>query len=177
MYSDQELIELANKGDSEAFEAIYYRYQDRVYRLALRFTDNQQDALDALQETFTYLLGKFPGFELTCSMTTFLYPAVKHISLTICNKNRRFATEKEPQNNSTIPAYNPQDEHLSDLSAVLNNLPIEQREVVQMRFVDDMTLAEISDALNIPLSTVKSRLYKALQALREDNRTKNYFLE
>ena len=60
MDSDQELIELANKGDPNAFETLYYRYRDWVYRLAWRFTGNQQDALDVLQETFTYLLGKFP---------------------------------------------------------------------------------------------------------------------
>ena len=73
MKPDRELVDLANKGDSEAFEALYYRYRDWVYRLAWRFTGHQQDALDVLQDTFVYLLGKFPGFELTASMTTFLY--------------------------------------------------------------------------------------------------------
>ena len=93
MKSDQELIDLANKGDPEAFETLYYRYRDWVYRLAWRFTGHQQDALDALQETFLYLMGKFPGFELTASMTTFLYPAVKHISTTIRAKRRRFSSD------------------------------------------------------------------------------------
>jgi len=72
MDSDQELIELVNEGDADAFEALYRRYRDWVYHLAWRFTGNQQDALDVLQETFTYLLGKFPGFSLTASMT-YLY--------------------------------------------------------------------------------------------------------
>ena len=83
MESDEKLIELANKGDAEAFETLYYRYRDWVYHLAWRFTGNQEDALDVLQETFAYLLKKFPGFQLTASMTTFLYPVVKHISLTV----------------------------------------------------------------------------------------------
>ena len=95
MESDQELIELANKGDSDAFEALYRRYRDWVYRLAWRFTGNESDALDALQETFTYLLGKFPGFELTASMTSFLYPVVRHISYTIRSKRSRFTSEEE----------------------------------------------------------------------------------
>jgi RNA polymerase sigma-70 factor (ECF subfamily) len=95
LQSDQELIEQANKGDSDAFEALYYRYRDWVYRLAWRFTGNQSDALDVLQETFAYLLGKFPGFELTAAMTTFLYPVVRHTSLAIRRKNRRFASDQE----------------------------------------------------------------------------------
>ncbi len=171
------MIKQANEGNPEAFEAIYYRYRDWVYHLALRFTDNPQDALDVLQETFVYFLGKFPGFELTSSMTTFLYPVVKHTSLAIRNKNRRFVKEKEPQNESLEPVYNPPNENFSDLSAVLTKLQADQREVVLMRFVDDMNLKEISVALNIPLSTVKSRLYQALETLRNDSRTKSYFLE
>src|SRR4030065_871281 len=92
MQSDQELIKLANKGDPDAFEALYHRYRDWVYRLAWRYTGNRSDALDVLQETFTYLLGKFPGFELTAAMTTFLYPVVKHISLAGRRRSRRFAS-------------------------------------------------------------------------------------
>ncbi len=57
MDSEKELMELVNEGDPDAFEALYYRYRDWVYRLAWRFTGNQQDTLDVLQETFIYLLG------------------------------------------------------------------------------------------------------------------------
>ena len=64
MDSDQELIELVNEGDADAFEVLYRRYRDWVYHLAWRFTGSRQDALDVLQETFTYLLGKFPGLVL-----------------------------------------------------------------------------------------------------------------
>ena len=177
MDSDRELIESANKGDSRAFEALYYRYRDWVYRLALRFTSNQQDALDVVQETFIYLLGKFPGFELTASMTTFLYPAVRHISATIRSKNRRFLAEKDATSEPVAPAAGQDDQDRSELSIVLVTLPDEQREVVLMRFVDDMSLNEIVAALNIPLSTVKSRLYHALEKLRQDNQTRHYFLE
>jgi len=65
----------------------------------------------------------------------------------------------------------------SELAAVLAILPDQQREVLLMRFVDDMTLQEIAAALNIPLGTVKSRLHNSLHTLRNDRRTKNYFLE
>ena len=56
-------------------------------------------------------------------------------------------------------------------------LPTEQHETLLMRFVDDMTLQEIADALNVPLGTAKSRLRHALKTLRENERTRLYFDE
>ena len=176
MNSDQELIRLINEGDTEAFEVLYQRYKDWVFRLAWRFTGNQQDTLDVLQETFIYLLGKFPGFKLTASMTTFLYPVVKNISLTIRSKSRRFTSGEEILSGITVPTSNEINSSRSELAAVLTILPDEQREVLLMRFVDDMSLQEIAAALNIPIGTVKSRLHHALQKLRNDPRTKDYFL-
>ncbi len=177
MDSDQELIELVNQGDPDAFEALYRRYRDWVYRLAWRFTGNQQDALDVLQETFLYLLGKFPGFSLTASMTTFLYPVVKHLSLALRSKNRRFTTNEEILSELPAPVSKETGRSRSELAAVLTVLPDEQREVLLMRFVDDMSLKEIATALNIPIGTVKSRLHHALRTLRHDRRTRDYFLE
>ena len=177
MDSDQELIELVNEGDADAFEALYYRYRDWIYHLAWRFTGNRQDTLDVLQETFTYLLGKFPGFSLTASMTTFLYPVVKHLSLAVRSKNRRFITDEEILSELPAPVLKDTQSSRSELASVLTVLPDEQREVLLMRFVDDMTLQEIATALNIPVGTVKSRLHHALNTLRQDSRTKDYFLE
>jgi len=177
MDSDQELIESANRGSPDAFEALYYRYRDWVYRLAWRFTGNQQDALDVLQETFTYLLGKFPGFELTASMTTFLYPVVKHLSIAVHNKNRRFTSDEDVISELAAPASKETERSRSELAAALTVLPEEQREVLLMRFIDNMSLQEVATALNIPLGTVKSRLHHALKTLRKDRRTRDYFLE
>jgi RNA polymerase sigma-70 factor (ECF subfamily) len=177
MNSDQELIRLINEGDKDAFEDLYQRYKDWVFRLAWRFTGNQQDTLDVLQETFIYLLGKFPGFELTASMTTFLYPVVKNISLTIRSKSQRFINSEEILGEITVSTSNETNDSRSELTTVLAVLPDEQREVLLMRFVDDMSLQEIATILNIPVGTVKSRLHHALQKLRDDHRTRNYFLE
>jgi RNA polymerase sigma-70 factor (ECF subfamily) len=79
-----------------------------------------------------------------------------------------------------LPAPRPQeqtDDQRSDLAAALSALPDEQREVLLMRFVDDMSLQEVAAALNIPVGTVKSRLHRALRMLRDDRRTRDYFLE
>jgi RNA polymerase sigma-70 factor (ECF subfamily) len=177
MESDQELIELANKGDPNAFEALYHRHRDWVYRLACRFTGNRTDALDALQETFTYLLGKLPGFELTASMTTFLYPVVKHVSSTIRAKRSQVTSVEGEFDELCAPKFMENKHYRAELAAVLSVLADEQREVLLMRFVDDMSLQEIAAALDIPLGTVKSRLHNALQTLRSDHRMRDYFLE
>ena len=177
MKSDRELVELANQGDPNAFEAFYYRYRDWVYRLAWRFTGDHQEALDVLQETFIYLLGKFPGFELTASMTTFLYPTVRHTSMAVRAKKNRFASDDEVLGELEASDHKePTDNGRTELAIVLTLLPHEQREILLMRFVDDMNLQEIAIALNLPLSTIKSK-YRALRTLRDDRRTQDYFLE
>jgi RNA polymerase sigma-70 factor (ECF subfamily) len=176
--SDRELVKLANKGDPDAFEILYYRYRDWVYHLAWRWTGDQQDALDVLQETFAYFLEKFPGFELTASITTFLYPAVKNISATIRTKKHRFSSDNEVLNQFTASIPESQtDQGRSELATVLSILPVEQREILLMRFVDALSLQEIADVLEIPISTVKSKLYRSLRALRDDRRTRKYFIE
>ena len=63
--SDEELIRAIEAGDAGAFDALYYRYRDWVVGLAHRFTGNSDGALVVLQETFSYLVRKFPGFVLT----------------------------------------------------------------------------------------------------------------
>jgi RNA polymerase sigma-70 factor (ECF subfamily) len=145
--------------------------------LAWRFTGNRTDALDVLQETFTYLLGKFPGFVLTSSMTTFLYPAVRHISIMISSKKSRVKFEEDMLNEQEAVTSEEAELSRSALAAVLSILPDQQREVLFMRFVDDMSLREIAAALSIPIGTVKSRLHNSLRTLRGDSRTRDYFLQ
>ena len=176
MISDEELLERAKKGDAEAFETLYRRHRDWVYRLAWRFTGNEADALDVLQETFAYLLRKLPGLRLTAAMTTFLYPVVKHLSLNL-RRNRTGASHpSETQDLAVSPDPGRQPKpRAAELAAALATLPADQREVVLMRFVDDMSLEEIAQALETPLNTIKSRLYRALETLRNDPRTRDYF--
>ncbi len=171
--SDEELLEQAKKGSVEAFETLYRRHRDWVHRLAWRFTANEADALDVLQETFAYLLRKLPDLRLTAAMTTFLYPVVKHLSLNLRRKRTTATADEEIL--AAIPAPTDQETSRSELAAALATLPPDQREVVLMRFLDDMSLEEIAQALETPLNTTKSRLYRALDTLRDDPRTREYF--
>jgi RNA polymerase sigma-70 factor (ECF subfamily) len=174
--SDQQLIAALNAGDADAFEPLYLRYRDWVVTLAQRFTGDESLALDVMQETFLYLLKKFPGFRLTAQMKTFLYPAVKNLSIAARRKtNRVQSTEAEQQYLAQLPACDVIFTNSAELSAALANLSEDHREVLLLRFVDDLSLAEITEAVNIPLGTVKSRLHHALETLRSDPRTKEFF--
>lgn len=172
--SDCELVERINKGDTEAFALLYRRYRDWVFRVARRFTGHHHDALDVMQETFAYLHGKFPGFKFRARLTTFLYPVVRNLSLAAGRKRKRSVAEEDDMEQLSAPEQRGGSDP-SLLAAVLAVLPRAQREVLLMRFVDDMSLGEIAEAMRVSEGTVKSRLYRALQTLRQDNRTKRYF--
>src|SRR5688572_2297343 len=175
--SDQDLIDALNRGDVRAFDALYHRYRDWVVRLAVRFTGSEEDALDVLQETFAYVFRKFPGFRLTASMTTFLYPVVKNLSIAARRKRTRMASTDAvdmPEPVAATDANIPRER--AELAAALATLPDAHREVLLMRFVDGMSLAEVAAALAIPEGTVKSRIHNAIATLRTDERARRFFL-
>lgn len=174
--SDVELVAAINSGDADAFETLYSRHRDWVAALAYRFTGDSDASLDVLQETFLYFLRKFPGFKLTANLKTFLYPAVRHLSLAARSKAARYqATAAELDLLEHAPAPSATGSDVADLQIVLTALPEEQREVLLLRFVDGLSLAEVAQAMHIPLGTVKSRLHNALQTLRHDERTRIFF--
>jgi RNA polymerase sigma-70 factor (ECF subfamily) len=174
--SDLELIAAINNGDSAAFEVLYFRYRDWVAALAFRLSGDNDAALDVMQETFIYVLKKFPGFRLTANFKTFLYPAVRNLSIAARRKAARYqATPGELEQLEDVPTAPVGTAEADDLRSVLACLPVEQREVVLLRFLDGLSLNEVADAMHIPVGTVKSRLHNALQSLRQDERTRDFF--
>ena len=171
--TDVQLVAALNGGDALAFDALYYRHRDWVGRLARRFTGSDDDALDVLQDAFAYLFRKFPGFVLSAKMTTFLYPVVRNLSIAIRTKRGRERGEEAIVDPPVAPPDVGDDR--SELAIVMQALPEGQREVLLMRFVDGMSLAEIAEALAIPEGTVKSRLHNALAAMKSDERVRRYF--
>lgn len=184
--SDAELVARANAGDGSAFEALYLRHRDWCVRLALRFTRDEELALDAVQETFLYFLGKFPGFELRAKLTTFLYPVVKHNAQGAQRKARRTTPQTRTadagealvgltDSAAADPSARRPSEVRDELESVLATLSDEHREVVMLRLVDGLSVGDVALAMGVPTGTVKSRLHHALKVLREDARTRRYF--
>jgi RNA polymerase sigma-70 factor, ECF subfamily len=171
--SDQELIAAANVGEAGAFEALYFRYRDWVTALAYRLTGDHGLALDVLQEASLYFLQKFPGFVLTCQLKTFLYPAVRNLSIAARRKAQRAQGDTFVAEEIEAPEAT---RHSSgEIDVVISGLGAEQREILTLRFVDGLTIPEIAQAVDIPEGTVKSRLHNAIARLRADERTKNFF--
>ena len=171
--SDLELVKLCNGGSRRdaiaAFETLYRRHRDYVTRVSLRFCSDREIAADVLQETFLYLLKKFPptgdGLILTAQLRSLLYPVAKNLTLSAITRRRRdeSSTDIEPDRLPDPGTVNPQYENLARMTSELSP---RHREVILLRFVDDMRLNEISEALGIPTGTVKSRLHHALRELR-----------
>ena len=178
--TDQELITEINAGDASAFTVLYLRYRDWVVGLAYRFTGDRELALDVMQETFMYLLGKFPGFVLTAQLKTFFYPVIRHLAIASAQKSKRFGQDgKSVDGESALEQVAGANDRVvgedGDLAVVLGKLPVGQREVILLRFVDDLSLQEIATAMGLPLGTVKSRLHLGLASLRADPDAKKYF--
>src|SRR5436190_14925630 len=129
--TDQDLIAAINRGDWSAFEPLYLRHKDWVYRLACRFAGDHAGALDVVQEAFAYLLAQFPGFRLTAKMTTYLYPVVKNTALAAKRRTRKLKFGDVPE------AADPRAATVvipgGELGELLKVLPEGQLEVLLMR--------------------------------------------
>lgn len=179
--TDTELVAACNLGDADeaarAFETLYRRHREFVVRVARGFTRDRELALDVLQETFAYLLRKFPpageGLVLTARLQTLLYPVAKNCAITALRKARRFPADPDVAADD-LPSPAGLDT-AAPIDAALAALPAERREVLTLRFVDGLSLAEIAAALEVPLGTVKSRLHLAIKQLRDDPKIKDLF--
>ncbi|MBX3381108.1 MAG: sigma-70 family RNA polymerase sigma factor [Phycisphaeraceae bacterium] len=172
--ADALLVGLASRGDEEAFLALYRRHRSFVVSVARRYTRDESEALDVLQDTFAYLVKKLPTLRLTSKLSTFLYPAVRNIALTIRRKDRMVALspthDTAGKASTASPEIGPR-----PIEKVVVDLPEGQREVLLLRFVNDLSLREIAAVLSIPIGTVKSRLHQAIATLREDPKTRELF--
>ena len=140
--------------------------QPKVAGFVGAFIHNFSDAQDIVQEVFKYFFLKFPGFELRSSVTTFLYPVVRNKTVDCFRKLRRQAevpAEAVPEQSSPP---SPEMVELSILDLIAE-LPEFQREVILLRFVNGLSLKEVSDRLGVPEGTVKSRLHNGLKVLRK----------
>ncbi len=170
--TDLELIARINAGDAAAFDDLYYRHRDWVVRLARRFTGNDADALDVMQETFVSLYRKFPGFSLTARMTTFLWPVVRNLSLQARRRREMSLAIDEAALDLPAKAQAGSDD---DLHMSLSTLSHEHRQVVLMRVVDELSTEEVAELLGVPPGTVKSRLHHAIAQLRQSPSVRRYF--
>lgn len=176
--TDEQLVELAVSENAEAFGEIVNRWERKIFALCYGMLSREDEARDAAQETFISAFKNLSGFRGDAKVSSWLHRIAVNQCLT---KKRRSKTRSEtfldeekneedkyfvaPANQSPAKQFE-QGEKSKRVRQALNSLPPELRQVIVMKEFEEMTFQEISDTLNIPLSTVKSRVYTALKQMR-----------
>lgn len=176
--SDEQIVERALAGDAEAFGEIVRRWERPIFALSFGMLGSTEDARDATQETFLAAFRNLRGFRGEARVSSWLHRIAVNQCITRQRRARvraETALEDEAERNASelaTPAHvSParvaeRGERTEAVRRAVAALPTELREVVVMKEFEELTFQEIADALKIPLSTVKSRLYTALRQLR-----------
>lgn len=172
--SDRELLQLLCQGNLEALGLLYDRYQRMVYRTAMAITGDPDAAADLLQDVFLRL-HRFAGrIDLDRPLEPWLYRVTTNLSYTWVKRHNRWGKPLEDIAEWLMGGWkNPplQQVELNDAWAQVQQavlaLPLPQRVVVVLYYINDLSLQDIANILDIPVGTVKSRLHYGRQALKE----------
>lgn len=176
--TDEIIVQRALTGDAEAFGEIVRRWERRIFALAYGMLGREEDARDATQETFLAAFRNLRGFRGEAKVSSWLHRIAVNQCITRQRQARvrsEAALEDEQDKDATSFAtpvhYSPYRvvEGRQETVAVrraINSLPLELRQVVIMKEFEELTFREIADVLDLPLSTVKSRLYTAMKQLQ-----------
>lgn len=158
-------VKKAIKGDKEALLKLIIKEKDNYYKLAYVYMKNQHDALDALQEMIVVLYKEIPKLKKLDSF----YSWSKIILVNICKKEISKGKRYEDSNLENILAEDTfkESENKIYLKSLIENLNDKQKEVIKMRYYLDYTYEEISEVMEIPLGTVKSRINKGINKIRK----------
>ena len=176
--TDEIIVERALTGDGEAFGELVRRWERRIFALAYGMLGREEEARDATQETFLAAFRNLRGFRGEAKVSSWLH----RIAVNQCITRQRRAKvrsesalddeqEKDAANFAAALSLSPA--RVTEAAQVtvavrraVNSLPVELRQIVVMKEFEELTFREISEALDLPLSTVKSRLYTAFRQLR-----------
>jgi len=175
--SDEGLVERAVAGDAEAFGEIVRRWERRIYALAYGILGREDEARDAAQETFVAAFRSLPNFRGEAKVSSWLHRIAVNQCITrqrrakvraevsieaaqVDGRARLASAQRSPAGATETG------QRAEAVRRAVAALPQELREVVVLKEFEGLTFQEIADALDVPLSTVKSRLYTALKQLR-----------
>ncbi len=172
MNNEQELIRCAQRGDGEAFRQLVEAYQTQVYRLALRMC-GESAADDVTQEAFLAAWRALPDFRGDCRFSTWLYRLTTNAGIDWLRREKRHrstddVTELELPDDAPSPQEQAeQSETQSAVRRALSRLSEEHRQVLLLRYMQELDYGEIAAALDVSEGTVKSRINRAKSKLRE----------
>ena len=173
MKDQEKIIARARRGDADAFEQLVVAYRDQVFRLALRMCGSEADADEVAQEAFLSAWKALPNFRGESQFSTWLYQLTTHAAIDLMRREKRqIATEDITEVSAPDPAPGPQQQaerretQEAVRDAILQLTP-EYRQIVVLRFLEDLSYEEIGAVLKLPSGTVKSRLNRAKAQLKE----------
>ena len=180
--SDTELIEESKRGNTSAFEALFHRYQKRIYNLVYRMVGNEQDAADLTQEVFVRVYNSLHTLRAGEALMGWLRTVAVNITRDHFRKTSRkvrtdsldskiqlddgeVEREIEDWSNNPERALDRKDVQEA-VQRAMNSLSDEHRIIVTMHHIEGMDVKEIAKMLKVPVGTVKSRLARARGELK-----------
>ena len=184
---DSILVQQCQQGDSDAMDRLIRKYQNRIYNIILRMCANPDDAAELTQETFVKIIESIDGFQGKSSFYTWAFRIAVNLTINYCQRNvklrlrsldvqqdehgeqaRQQLREFLSDNSTPDPATVAQNKELCELAVKsLMKLDDDQKAVVVLRDIEGMSYAQIAEVLDIELGTVRSRLSRARNNLRE----------
>ncbi|GLU47631.1 RNA polymerase sigma factor [Nocardiopsis ansamitocini] len=170
--ADSVLVEHAQDGDTSAFELLVRRYQNPVYRIALRVTGNEGDAADAAQEAFIAAWRQLPELDNPATFSGWLYRIVSRRALNSIRSRRPTSPIGEDGAELPDPSIGPEHHSVatdlrSALAKALENLPPPQRVCWTLRELEGMSYEEIAAIVDATPTAVRGRIHRARTHLVE----------
>ncbi|MGE7021224.1 sigma-70 family RNA polymerase sigma factor [Solibacillus cecembensis] len=147
--------------------------QEKYYRLAYQYVQNREDALDVVHDAINKAFSNKNSLKNPEYIRTWFYRIVVNTALDLLRKQKKLMVIDDAILSNLDTGMVDNYENV-DLNTAINALPEQYRSVIILRYIEDFKLGEIAEILNENVSTVKTRLYKALQILRIDMIEENY---
>src|SRR5215211_2197926 len=173
LLGDERLARLASAGDTAAFETIFERYHQELYRYCRAILSNHEEAQDALQSTMAAALRALPGERREIALRPWLYRVAHNEAITIARRRADAVLVHDSFDGMSAHGADletAQRERLRELVADLRALPERQRGALVMRELNDLGYAEIGAAISTSEAAARQLVYEAREALRESKR-------
>ncbi len=174
--SDRLLMKWMRNGDTAAFETIFRRYETRLVAYAARYINSLDLAKDICQEVFLKLIAKPPSSLVYDNLGPWLFKVTRNLAIDKQRRRKFEVTGDEKDFPEAREASNPL-QTLSDrndaslIRKLVNELPQELRDVVELRIDGDVPFKEIAEILDIPQGTALWRMHRSVEILREQWRS------
>jgi len=171
--ADRELVDRARRGDGDAFGLLVVRHQDRIYTAVLRFCGDAEDARDIVQRAFLNAWRRLESFKGDAAFSTWMYRIAFNESVSFRREGgrRRLAplTESAPEPADDRRPGDRLDsaEARGQVQQALSLLDPDERKIIILKELDGRSYDEIAEIMEIPKGTVRSRLFRAREVLRD----------